>query len=139
MRYRAAPRALHAGAEPGSADGRPRLSALELPQARLADPGQDVAFEDAPRVSALGDVALGQFEPIQKRLEERDTERACRDLCCAPRVSQDLPSLEPSDVVEEPAAARVHEHRLILQVQKLDRERLLGRIQRAPRVAGEEA
>src|ERR1700736_3460179 len=124
MQYRVGPRGRSTGAlEPGSENVRPRLSAFDLSHARLGDPGQDVLFEDAARVSPLGDVALGRFEPIQKRLEKLDPEGVFDDLNRAPGVSQDLVSSEPSDVVEEPATARVHEHRVTLQVQKLDRER----------------
>ena len=59
----------------------------------------------------------------RKRLLEAGAEELPRQLQHAAGVLDDLARLDAADVVEEPAAARVHELRVPLQLEQLERRR----------------
>jgi len=65
---------------------------------------------------------------------EEDPVQLDRPSC----VSEDLKGLDSSQVIEEPAAARIHEHGVALELQKLQRLNRFVLIQGPPRLAFQE-
>ena len=98
----------------------------------------DRLLVDAAPVAGLRDVALRPRQRLEKRrLEIRVREELPRELEGPPGVLEDLAGLDAFDVVEEPAAARVHELRVPLHLEELQRADALGALRRARRVAPE--
>ena len=95
---------------------------------------------DAPAVAGLGDVASCPAERLEeRRLEVRAREEVLRELEGASGVLDDLARLDPRNVVEEPAAARVHELRVPLHLEQLQDAHPLFRRQRPGSVPCEES
>ncbi len=98
----------------------------------------DRRFVDAAAVSRLGNVARRPGQGFEDERLEVLAESVSRKLQSAPGVSQDLPRLDAADVVEEPAAARVHQLGVPLELQELPGLDPLGLREFAPRVLAEE-
>ena len=91
---------------------------------------------------ALGHVGVGLGQPGKKRrlkLRRLLAEELLRQLQYARGVGDDLHGLDPRDVVEEPAAARVHELRVALHLHQLQSAHALGVRQRARLLRGKKA
>src|SRR5574337_1758979 len=81
---------------------------------------------DAAAIAVLREVALGLLESVQKRSLIRLAKEFLGQLNDTPGVLDDLHCLNPRKLVEEPATARIHEHRMPLEFQELERRDLLG-------------
>src|SRR6185295_15313837 len=100
--------------------------------------GADRVLVDAATVAGFGNVALRPGERFQKRRLEIDVRKELpRELQSPAGVLEDLAGLDAGDVVEEPAAARVHELRVPLQLEQLEGPDALGFLQRPQAVAHE--
>ena len=93
----------------------------------------------AGAVLELGDVRRsGRQAPEQLRLEPGVAAEDPRELQHARRVPEHLDRLDSRDLVEEPAARRVHEQAMALELEAPERLDAVRRAQRADRVALEE-
>ena len=88
--------------------------------------GANVPLVDLAGASLPGEVALRGGEPLEKRRFEVDAEAASGELQNASCIAEDLLRLDAADVVKEPAAARVHQHRVALELEELERADALG-------------
>ncbi|MFO0635691.1 MAG: hypothetical protein U0168_22860 [Nannocystaceae bacterium] len=100
----------------------------------------DGAAVDHRGVGVLGQVAARQRQPLEQALLQRFLARLrrrdrVRQLGRACGVADDLHRLDARDLVEEPAAAGVHQQRVALQLEQLEHARALGRVQGPERVA----
>src|SRR5262245_5539290 len=78
-------------------------------------------LEDVTPAALLGVVAARYLQAIEERISEVGCEQFFCELNDATRVLNHLHRLDASQVVEEPAAARVHKHRVTLQLHELER------------------
>src|SRR5687768_17322045 len=80
---------------------------------------------DRRRVRAVAETGLDALQEAQEERLEGPAEPLRRELDRARRVAQDLPRLEPRGIVEEPAAARVHEEGVALEEEQVACRRAL--------------
>ena len=102
----------------------------------------DVAAVDAGAVAHLGDVGFGAGENLQEAVFERGAggaEELGRKLQHAAGVGDDLDGLDAGDLVEEPAAAGVHELGVAFQLEQLKQSDALFGRDAPPGVECEEA
>ena len=108
---------------------------------QVDDHGPDGFIVDVAAVLPLRIVALRLCETIGKALFEHAAcrrKKRCRQLQHAGRIGDDLHRLDAGDIVEEPAAAGVHQHRVPLQLHEIQGAHALLCAQRADAVPGEE-
>jgi len=90
-----------------------------------------MALVDLAARTKFDEIALRSGEPLEELGLEVDVEAAFRELQHAPGVAEDLRGLDARELVEEPSAARVHEHRVALKLEELERPDALRGIERA--------
>ena len=78
----------------------------------------DVARPHLAPAALAGLVALGLVEDVEEGLGGRGLAELRHQVEGSGRVAQDLHGLDAGEVVEEPAAARVHQERLALELQQ---------------------
>ena len=100
--------------------------------------GSHVRLVDIAPVALVRDVASRVRELFQERLFEVEVEGLLGELENTRGVLQDLGRLDARDIVEEPPAARVHEHRVALQLEQFEHANLLILAQRAGAVLEQE-
>jgi hypothetical protein len=94
--------------------------------------------EDLSAISPGFVVARGLGQGLQETCPRDLGPERFPQLERARRVTQDLHGLDPGEVVEEPAATRVHEHELVLHLEQGQDPLLLGAVERSQRVLLEE-
>ena len=80
--------------------------------------GLDVALPQRPAVALAGTVRLRLRQHLQEPLDRRRLAQLVEQVEAAGRVAQDLQGLDAGQVVEEPAARRVHQQRVPLALQQ---------------------
>ena len=81
--------------------------------------------------SSASSWSLGKPRPAYRKALPRSFEQLLRKLHDASGILDHLNGLDAGQLVEEPAAARVHQHRVPLQLQQLPDFHLLGFVQLA--------
>src|SRR5438093_5897290 len=105
---------------------------------QVHDGRANISFVDAARVSVVWIVALRCFQVAKEwRLQFGVEEVPCQ-LQYSACITQHLHGLYTSDVIEEPAAAGVHQHGVTLQLEKPQRARRFPGAQPAESVALQE-
>ncbi len=99
--------------------------------------GTDQLLPDPPAVLELRQVARRQSERLDELLLAVAAE-APRQVDGPRGVVQALRRLQPADLVEEPAAARVHQHPVALHLQQAEGVADLGVVEVGVAVAAEE-
>src|SRR5690606_14857899 len=82
------------------------------------DGGEDLVRVEAAGVAGVRGVADGLLEALEEGLLEVFADGVGDELDGAGGVEDDLDGLDAGEVVEEPAAARVHEHGVALGLQE---------------------
>ncbi|EKD59386.1 MAG: hypothetical protein ACD_55C00036G0001, partial [uncultured bacterium] len=101
--------------------------------------GEHEVLVDPEPVLVRGNVALRLLQAVQKGLLHTVFRDPLGELQRAAGVIDHLHRLQPRELVEEPAAARVHQHGMTLHLQKLQRGDLFRGVEVLLRVLGQEA
>ena len=75
---------------------------------------------DEAAVPVVGNIALGPLEPFEELGLQRGLPEFFRQLNRPARVPDDLNGFDSRKLIEEPAAARIHQHGMPLQLQKFE-------------------
>ena len=80
--------------------------------------GFDESFIDPGAIFVIGDIDGGAFKFFDKMLFEVNADDIFGQLNTMGRLEHDLDRLDPRNLVKEPSAAGVHEHRVTLHFQQ---------------------
>ena len=95
---------------------------------------QNKAFIDAGAIAVAGNVALCRADPLFETFFQILSQKPAGQLQCPARILNDLNRLDARELIKEPAAARVHEHGVALDLLQFQHDNLLVTGQVFPRL-----
>ncbi len=93
---------------------------------------------NAAAIAKFGDVALGLLQQFQEFRLQSPSEQLAEQLQGAAGILDDLDGLDAGQLVEEPAAAGVHQHGVALHFEQLQQAHAFRLVELAVRGGGEE-
>src|SRR5207247_7587656 len=100
--------------------------------------GPDELLVDSPPVAMLRQVAFRQRELLHELCLQRISEELLRELHGARGELDDLHGFDARKLIEKPAAARVHEHGMALELEQFKHRGFVSVGQRSKSVAVKE-